>query len=234
VNARQIVYVFHGMGGNAEFVNQYPNLPLSQELRTTMGDETPLFIGLSTGQSGALSYNASIVFQKGLAEIESRAASGAVASRHLIGLSMGGHNATRLAAEGGASAFRSVSLLCPALMPTEDPHDNQEVAAYRARHAAYLDANFFGVALGLFRRTFPTRSDWQANSPFELLRSGRFDGLQFFLSTGEQDNLGLIEGTLAWKNESEGRRIPAKMENLAGSHCVFNNRAFVDFVRAVL
>lgn len=232
VDSSRIVYVFHGIFGDADFVNtRGPVVQLGQALRQRFGAEAPLIIGLSTGPQGILKNNARDVLAA-LPQIEQALGSSGQVSRHIVGFSMGGHNSSRLVAESPAQ-FASVSLICPALLPI-DPFDQAQLAAYRARHKAYLNVTFFNAVVRVFEREFPDRATWDANNPFQFLSQGRFDTQTFFVSVGQQDGLGFNEGSAEWKTRSILRNIAVQNKDVSGNHCSFDSKAWQDFMIAQL
>jgi pimeloyl-ACP methyl ester carboxylesterase len=230
VDPARIIYVFHGIFGNADFVNtRGVMVDLGESLRQQLGDKAPLIVGLSTGPQGILKTNALEVWTAILA-FEQSTFGAPASARHLMGFSMGSHNSARLLAEVPGQ-FLSVSLLCPALMAI-DPFDQAQVAADRARHRAYLNTSFFNVVIRVFEREFPTRAEWDANNPFQFLAQGRFDQNQFFVSTGRSDGLGFIEGATEFKTRSALRNITLQNQDVAGDHCRFDSKALFGFVKA--
>lgn len=232
VEPSRLVYVFHGIFGDANFVNtRGPVVQIGQALRQRFGEQAPLIIGLSTGPQGILKADAREVLEA-LAQIEQAVGAGPQPSRHMVGFSMGGHNSARLVAEA-PTQFASVSLICPALLPI-DPFDQAQLAAYRNRHRAYLNVTFFNAVVRVFEREFPNRAEWDINNPFQFLAQGRFDTQKFFVSVGQQDGLGFNEGSGEWKSRSILRNIAVQNKDVSGNHCSFDSNAWQDFMVARL
>lgn len=223
-----VVYFFHGIRGSAEeFFSGAYALAL-RALQQHLGDKAPLFVSLSFGPEGIIKDEIGGRLHGALSVIETRLGLSGQIRRDLVGASMGGHNASQVAA-AGSKAFNSLTLLCPALIDF-DPHDAEQLKKYRERHSAYLNNDFFEYLLKVFRREFPTSAAWNANTPFGYMNQGAFDGLPMFISVGRRDTLGFAEGAELFSKQFQARQGSAQWEPVWGPHCIFNVSALVRFL----
>lgn len=229
VTSAHVVYFFHGIRGSAEdFFGGAYALAL-RALQRHLGDKAPLFVSLSLGPEGIIKGGIGAQLRGLFPEIERRiGVTASAVRRDLVGASMGGHNAAQVAV-AGAGQFHSMTLLCPAIIDF-DPHDPQQLEAYRKRHAAYLDQNFFEYLLKVFRREFPSSAEWSANTPFGYLAQGAYDGLPMFVSVGRSDSLGFAEGAGLFAQRMQARQGSAQWAPVWGRHCAFDVQGLIRFL----
>lgn len=130
--------------------------------------------------------------------------------RILTGASMGGFVALSLALRH-PQQFASAILHAPALL-NFDPFEDAPFLEYSKRHhmspefAAYLK-NFFGQA-------FKDSDTWKRYDPFSILSGTPIPpavgDLNWSISVGTEDQLGLLDGCQAWCNQWNQRGLPIK------------------------
>lgn len=224
-----VVYFFHGLGGSEEQIFDGTYSFILDAIADIFATDMPIVVGVSLGSTGVMGSEASDVVANGLARIEKNFASGKSVRRLVMGASMGGHNALRLAGQR-ASSFVGVAGLCPA-MATFNGHDAAAVAAYKKRHATNLDLPFFNRALAIYKRELPTTKAWAENDPFGFLPRGAYDRLPVFLSVGTEDSLGFYEGVREFAARSAVRpAMSVEAPEVEGSHCSFDVDALLAFM----
>ncbi|MES2963955.1 MAG: hypothetical protein V4760_08695 [Bdellovibrionota bacterium] len=222
-----VIYYFHGLGGNEEEI--FGRLAfLLDAFSQLFGVDMPVVVGVSLGSSGVMGHEAADIVSRGIPQIEKTFAPGKPVQRLLLGASMGGHNVLRLGGES-ASSFVGAAGLCPA-MGTFNGHDVAAVAAYKRRHAQNLDLDFFNRALAVYKKELPTAKAWADNNPFTLLPRGAYDGLPIFLSVGTEDSLGFYEGVREFTKLSVLRPgMSIQSPEVPGGHCAFDVDALLAF-----
>lgn len=221
-----VVYFFHGLAGSAQQVNGMD--VVAEGVRAAIAPKPVVFIGISTGSHGVLKENSAELNQVGLPALEAYLFGKAQVNRHLMGLSMGGHNIGRLAAED-PSLIKSMSLLCPALV-TFNPNDQAELDAFKERNKDLLYMPLFKMVLATYNAYFPTTETWNANNPMQFLKAGRYGNLPMFLSIGTEDNLGFYEGSEAWVSIAREQGNIVDFRPLGGKHCALDGSALKDFL----
>jgi pimeloyl-ACP methyl ester carboxylesterase len=220
-----VIYYLHGKGGSAQELFREP---MREVVKAVSKSRFPLFIGLSLGTSEIIKLSNSGEIIRALERLERRILKNGAKRRHLIGLSMGGYNSLRLAAEQ-PGLFKSISLLCPALLNI-NPYLKSDLEDYSRRHSKYLDQGLLNKLLALLYREFPTEAHWRNNDPFRFLKLGRYRRLEHFISTGRQDSLGFAESSAEWVNQAQKQGLRIEWQPVDGSHCTFNDRQLAQFL----
>lgn len=226
-----VIYFFHGLGGSERDLFTDRGRQILDLIKLAYGTRVPIIASLSVGSEGVFASQTGDVLN-GLKAIEAKIAPGKQMRRVLLGGSMGGHNALRLAAESRQD-FRATAALCAAL-GTFDGYKSEEVEAYiRRNRAYYFNEKFLREALVKYKKTIRTSEEWVANNPFTFLERGTYDGLPIFLSVGREDSLGFVEGSREFKARAD-RRPGMKVEyvEFRGPHCTFDPKALVQFLSA--
>jgi hypothetical protein len=217
----RVIYFFHGINGSATDLFKGELAQVLKSVKSTMGNLSPIFVGLSVGQQGLLKKNeAADLNQIIFPEIEVRLGFRSEPQRDLIGLSMGGHNAL-VASHGDKSRIQNLHLLCPALI-NFNPFEQNEISQYIARHSN-MDLPFLQKVLSLFQQEFPNFEDWNTNNPFALLEQGDYQHLKsIFISVGRRDTLGFDEGSLSFFRNANKAGLKVRTALVDGKHCAFD------------
>lgn len=220
-NTVNLVYYWHGVEGRPEEIF---DSTLFTSLRREFGTNMPTLISLSMGPEGVVVGQAAAIGQKLIPALEAkRVPRGLRISRQMMGLSMGGHNALRVAGET-PSMFKAVHALCPALV-SFDPGDPAEVQNYFHRNKETIDITFANEVLRVFRNHFSKPGDWETTNPFALLKKGRYQSMDLFLSVGREDELGFAEGVERFaKAGPPGPNPHLSLSIVPGRHCSFDER----------
>lgn len=227
-----LVYFFHGLSGRPDALFSPPYSEIIERTRAKLGSNAPIFISLSLGPEGIVKEDADEILRVAIPAIEKKISHGWILRRHLIGESMGGHNSLRVAA-ASPLVFKSLSLLCPALI-TFDPNDESQVQRFIDTHRDVLSLGFFNYLREMFRREFPTPESWQANEPFHFLTRGDFRFLPTFVSIGRSDNVGFYDGAKAWVDRTPRSSMRSVWAPVDGAHCAFDSEALVQFLVGTL
>jgi pimeloyl-ACP methyl ester carboxylesterase len=217
LNNGHVVYFFHGIGGSPQDIFRPP---LSYVVEAASSIYRPLFVGISFGSRGILKHTNIDEVLRNFDRIEKRILKTGGKKRHLIGLSMGGYNSLRLAAEQ-PRLFKSVSMLCAAVINI-NPYSREELENYITRNSQHLNRQFLEQILGVLFHEFPNESQWHGNNPFNFLKSGRYNNLEFFVSIGREDSVGFYDSNEEWVRIANSKGIKTELHPVHGAHCAFN------------
>lgn len=237
---RNIVYFFHGLNGQpADMFNllnkNSPFYPVVNRLH----DEAPFFISLSFGTRETIPIEAAGLDPASLRDLLDFALPliekdflfyDIPVSRHLIGMSLGGHNALSVAALR-PQYFKSVMAICPALI-NFNPFDPAQVQDYINRGQYVINPTLVNDMISTLKTKYVTEANWIARSPIHLLDAGKYDGANLFISTGSRDEYGFFEGAEAFSKAANMRHSrPLVFAPATGGHCSANIYEFGAFLQ---
>lgn len=236
-NSPDVLHYLHGHGGNEKHWEKNDSNIKIREYFKAAGKEIPSVITLSFGikwlltevpqSSGTSRYYAYI--NKILPDLESKLG-GFTGRRMLMGDSMGGLNST-LIMERAGNLFERVAINCPALTPIGPQAPDAEVEAYIARHKPYINRFYVTYMQQWGTQEFPTEADWNRHAPLDLARTTPVLPNNIYVSCGDKDNFGFIEGAARFAEiaASRGRNVVWK-QIAGGDHCAIDSKAVADFL----
>jgi pimeloyl-ACP methyl ester carboxylesterase len=219
-----VIYYFHGIGGSEK---EWQYLPGFSTTYQVWGPTAPTVISISYGTAWLLATHNSSPYS-GMYEHLSQAVLPFLettfnlhpARRMLMGLSMGGFNASQLYLKN-PELFSKVVLACPAITSVGPNDSAAEIAAYQQRTGA-LSQNI-QTAMQLSRTFFPTQADWNGVSivsQANLVVNATYPPL--YVSEGLQDEYGFQEGSKALVDAVTAKGAKATWVPLTGHHCTFD------------
>lgn len=222
--SKDVLYYFHGIGGS-EY--EWQNFPFYDKTYSLWGNSAPTVVTVSYGSAWLLAeQNSSGV--SGLYEHFIHTALPYLETqlkltperRLLMGLSMGGFNASQLYLKN-PELFNKVALACPALSTVSPYASREEIAAYQQRTGA-LDY-YIARALGLSATYFPDEASWQTAAPVQQAQQRTNPTYPpLFVSGGMQDQYGFQEGGKAFVDAAAANGATAKWTPVQGPHCTFD------------
>lgn len=227
VDPSQAFFFFHGLGGSYQLDHEPLKTIIDLAPQIWEDKPVPVLFSLSLGPEGIAKDLRATAIRNVMARLERDLTGAPTAHRHLVGVSMGGHNALRVLATE-PSHFNSIALLCPAVLDI-DGYNPAEKTAYLNRHPE-INRQFFDRAWSLYQKEFPTGAQWKANNPFEFLKNGAYDHTRFFISIGKQDSLGFLEGSTKLKDALEARGVKVDFATVNGPHCAFDKFALAGYL----
>lgn len=236
-NSPDVLHYLHGHGGNEKhWQNNDSNIKIREHFAAA-GKQIPSVISFSFGtkwlltevpqRSGTSRYYAYI--NKILPDLENRLG-GFTGRRMLMGDSMGGINSTMIMERAG-NLFERVAINCPALTPIGPHATDAEVEDYIARHQPYI-SRFYVVYMQQWgQQEFPTPEDWTRHAPLDMARTTPVLPQNLYISCGDKDQFGFIEGANKFAEIAAGRGRNVVWKPIeGGSHCSVNSKAVADFL----
>lgn len=230
--SRTVAYYFHGGPGSAREWFE-ANADIYSEWQRT-DSEAPIVVAISFAPEWILTQkNASPlsglyqVFTEAVMPIvESNLLKGAVDSRLLIGLSMGGYSAVQLLLRN-PEKFQKVALLCPMLVNLSPDATDEEIKEFRARSRA-PEWNPTRL-MRLMQKVIPDRVTWGEESPFELASKLLWKkSPNVYLSYGEED--GFIDGIEEFAQIARTQKVSLEDSSVKGGHCTYNAKGVANFL----
>lgn len=231
----EVVYYFHGIGFNETYWNTSGlRASLNAELEANPAKPRPHVISLSFGRAWFFSdelwrrKSGSRIqaFFDSMADFEPRIT---LTKRTLVGESMGGYNALRLAFENPA-LFNQVVALCPALIPVGPYSSDEEIAAFQARNPHIDPIRLRAVRLWA-KMEFSDHASWQRNNPLDRSYLPLPALPPIFLSQYLLDQYGFAEGTTAFANNLGPL---ATLRTVDAPHCRHPKDIFAEAAKIIL
>jgi pimeloyl-ACP methyl ester carboxylesterase len=228
----EVLYYLHG-AGSSEY--EWQNSTALSNVYEAWGTNAPAVITISYGRTWMLaekndsSYSGLLEHFTEVAMPWAEKQLGYVpTSRILIGLSMGGFNASQLYLKR-PGLFRKVELLCP-LITNVSPYDSYDaINAYTQRTRA--QPNQVARALNLTQTYYPNAAIWNQAAPIALANATVSSAsAPIFVSVGAQDEYGFFEGAKAFADQVTAKGGMAKFILVQGGHCSFDAAAAVEFI----
>lgn len=232
-NNDDIVYFFHGLGGNAQtWFTQYLGTLMVQQWWQFRGYR-PRIVTISFGKEWLLvnSKRSSLLplfTNRIMPFLEKKMGGLRGGHRHLIGESMGGFNAVEAALKK-PGLFSRVALLCPAITTIGPFSGPQEIARYIARTGA--STLLVRRMLRISRPFFSDNADWEKHNPLTLVRNYNFSKRsKFYVSTGTWDSYGFQEGSEVFSRLANANSFFSIWVPVPGPHCNFNRYVTANFI----
>lgn len=228
-----IVYFFHGLGGNAQtWFTQTEGTKWIDRHWAHKGYK-PTVVTLSFGEAWLLVNTEEYPLLPAFASeimpfLEGQVGGLRGGRRLLMGQSMGGFNSVQASLQL-PGVFNRVALMCPAIT-TVGPYDSQEqIEDYIARTGARRD--WVNLMLGISREFFRSDEEWSRHNPFTLLQSYSHAVKPVFLvSTGVRDEFGFQEGSALFVRDAANAGFFATWIPVPGGHCLFDRSAVATFM----
>jgi pimeloyl-ACP methyl ester carboxylesterase len=230
-NSQDIVYFFHGLGGDEEtWFTQFLGTKFIYNHWTLHGYK-PRIITVSFGPEWLLAQNSKsqtlgLMANRIMPYLENKVGGLQKGRRHIVGQSMGGFNAAEISLRY-PRMFSKVVLLCPALSDVSPFAPMQEVLDYVDRTGADLKHVLLMRQVSL--HFFSTPNDWSQHDPVELVRKVK-TSTRFYLTCGQQDEYGFQEGSDYFFAYAHNRLIPVELVRVPGPHCSFDRLSAADFI----
>ena len=233
-NTKDIVYYFHGSGGNADQWFRLYFMTMAMQRRWTYQGYDPMVITISFGPDWALIDNDRyklLSYFKNVAVpfLENKVGGLQKGKRKLIGLSMGGYNAIQVGLRE-PRMFTRIALLCPAIS-TIGPYDSdREVNAYIRRTNAC--PSLVRRMIRISRQIFTDDRDWDEHDPLRMIKKYKSPYKpKFYISIGWRDSFGFYEGAQRFQKTSALRKIfSLQWVPVPGPHCMFDRNTAADFI----
>ena len=230
-----ILYYLHGIGGNSKsWSDNYAKANSPWKFRPS---QEPTVVSISFGEIWLLAQkNASeitgelmdFILDEAMPEIEA-SLEGFKGKRFLVGLSMGGFNATQLYL-WHPGPFAKVALLCPALAEISPYVSDSEYDDFIRRTQA--DPEKARFTRGIIQYAFKDETQWALASPFQIgpeLLNPMHPPL--FISTGQEDDFGFFEGGKGFADLARTKGVhEVKWAPINGKHCSFDADALFQFL----
>ncbi|MBI3548478.1 MAG: hypothetical protein HY078_05435 [Elusimicrobia bacterium] len=136
--------------------------------------------------------------------------------RLLLGRSMGGFNAIQ-ALLRSPRLFERVALLSPALLAA-NPHSEEEVSAYFARHAGHISKMKVRILINILKAEYANAQAWVENGPLQRLLRGVPKGARYYVSAGTADNYGFYEGAETFAKAAKAQGASVTWVPIEGGH----------------
>jgi pimeloyl-ACP methyl ester carboxylesterase len=144
--------------------------------------------------------------------------------KFLMGESMGGFNALRLASEA-PKEFTKMIAFCPAVMeysPFWLPWTREE---YFEKHR-YMDRALITKLILFAYWEFHTPWEWSRNNPIDRAESTSYFLPAIFISDNEQDQYGFNGGTESLFKLLQAHSLSAQLFSESGRHCVHTEQMY--------
>lgn len=242
--SRDIVYYFHGRGGNLDYFldDEY----YTGQIRTEWAKHharLPTVIAISFGgdwflaEKNASAYSGlfEVVTQQIMPKLEA-AIGGKRGRRILFGESMGGFNTVQLALK--TKLFDKAAILCAPMSTISIFATTAEIEAYvLASHAhkywvsqsATKVLDQVNEAATLAKMIFPTPADWDKGNPLTLAETSR-SRTQLYVAAGFYDPYALYEGNEKFADTLEKRHRRIDWRPQWGGHCTMDIPSLAKFL----
>lgn len=229
--SRDVLYVFHGGGGNAREWVEGPDRKLWPTALAIAGLEMPSVITLSFGPRWLLNDGAGSAASRPL-EATAREIMpalekeiGFVGGRRMAwGWSMGSYNSSVLALRY-PGLFHSIALQCPALGLFDPFAPAADLEAHISTLPKGTRPDFVRGLAAWVRDEFKTRENWARHDPMQLLRATSEIETRFFVTCTKDDEYGFFAGTerfvevlrakrahVVWRPEEQGGHCAVSLQ----------------------
>lgn len=152
--------------------------------------------------------------------------------RSLIGMSMGGFNASQVFAKLPES-FERIALLCPAFTSISPWAPQAEIDAYIKRTGAY--SLLVNMAINLAQKEFVNAEMWDQENPFANLGRMAATNIPVFIGVGDKDQYGFQEGALAFAEAMKSKTNQVDFYLVkGGGHCSYPLKELATFFEPIL
>ncbi len=225
-----VVYHLHGRHGAATWWNDssYYSGEVNR-LWAERGVEPPIVVGVSFGPVWLLVGELGRVFAEVVVPRVERELRHPVGRRMVVGESMGGVNALLVGLKS-KQLFTRVAALC-APLPTVAPFSSaSQLIAYVDR--SKTSWRRAATLLALARTYYPSNEFWRENNPVPLAGaySAEEGGPAFYLSCGQRDEWGCLEGNEVVRRALERSGAAVEWHLTAGGHCDVDTSSLATFL----
>lgn len=222
--SKALIYFFHGLMGSSNSYKKFMTTPLDP-LWEKKGLAVPNVISISFGTNWLLSEaegGAQLfkVFKDSvMPTLEKDFQFDQTFKRSIIGMSMGGFNASQVFAKL-PNQFERIALLCPAFTTISPWAPQAEVDAYIKRTGAYT--LLVNMAINLAQNEFVKPEMWDAENPFANLAKMAPLNIPTYVAVGDKDQYGFQEGALAYSEAMKSKTDHVEFYLVKnGGHCAY-------------
>ncbi|MGH1345937.1 MAG: alpha/beta hydrolase-fold protein [Nannocystales bacterium] len=227
-SSRDLLVHLHGRRGTARWWNDktYYTAELYEHWRTA-GVDPPTVVSISFGPLWMLTDKTGAAFRESILA-QARARAEAVAGHEfsrirLVGESMGGYNAL-LAGLDADLPFDRVAALCPPLTTTS-PFGAGLFSRFRE---SSVREGF--MLLAFSRAFFEGDADWRQTDPVARVLAGEAFGPALFMSCGEHDPWGCLQGGQALTDAIGAQGGDVQWRVLPEGHCAIDTEGLAAFL----
>jgi S-formylglutathione hydrolase FrmB len=232
-----ILYHFHGKGGNAKTWTDtdYYTIQIRKEW-ASRGQQPPTVVSISFGPvwllveknkspaSGLFEVFTQVVMptvEKSLPQFSGR--------RLLVGESMGGFNASQVALKAGEQ-FNRVAILCPPMVELSPFASQQDIQAFVTAYKARPE--LVAQMIQISQHFMPEASDWNKHSPLLLAPTNlTWRSPKLYVSCGLYDEWGFFPGAERFAEIAEQRGARVQWRPIYGGHCATDIKSLAAFLR---
>lgn len=231
-NTHVVYYLHGGPGTEREWIEGHPEV---RAVWRRLGFAPPAVVAISFApefllvekNAGPISGDYEVFLHEVIPFVEKELLGGRTTGRDIIGLSMGGFNASEVVFKNPA-LFRNVVLMCPMYVDLAPSATEAEIQAFMSR-MVLKNWDPHGL-LELMRPALPDAASWARSSPFILARQLRPGGLNpnVYLSYGRRD--GFIDGDLEMSSILRQKLAHFTESIVDGGHCRFDEPGVAKFL----
>jgi pimeloyl-ACP methyl ester carboxylesterase len=243
--SKKLLFYFHGLNGNVNEWEEERGIPslLRQQWHDT-GVDAPIVVSISFGpawilfeknsapESGLLPYFNQVAFPRVMAWLKQQTPNDFDPNLTLMGVSMGGLNATQVMLKG-EQQFQRVALVCPALSNLNPFATKTEIRDYIKQTGA--NGELVEKTARGTKSFLDTPQSWEVENPFLNVQRLPLRFEQIYLSASQQDDYGFWPGTVQFLTTLRQRLtntpIQLTWRPLSGPHCVSDIISLAEFLR---
>jgi hypothetical protein len=229
-NSTDLMHYMHVSGGNVNsWIKQNTNIKI-RDLWTQNGKEIPNVITISFGGQWILTdlQKHQLYIDKILPYLEGKIET-PVKRRILLGDSMGGLNSAQLMLKNG-DLFERVALNCPAITSIGPFASDDEVEAFVERNKPYISRLKVWAMLRWGKREFVNNENWLRHDSILLARSVQKMPEHIYVSCGDADEFGFIEGAKLLADTLMEKGFNVKWNPVKGGHCIIDTKKVAAFL----
>lgn len=229
-NSQDLLHYMHVSGGNVNsWIKQNTNIKL-RELWAEQKKEVPNVITISFGGQWLMTDLGK--YQQYVNEIapylESKITT-FISRRILLGDSMGGFNAGQLLLKNGG-LFERAAINCPAITSVGPWASDDEIEAFIERNKPYISRLKVWAMLRWGKQEFPSVEDWNRHDSVTLGKSVQTIPPHLYISCGDQDEFGFIEGSRVLAETLKNRGFEVIWNPTSGGHCRIDVKSVAKFL----
>lgn len=231
---KDILFLFHGLGGNEEFWLKSPESRLVYDYWFKTGFDPPAVVSISMGkfwilaskntspESGRLDFFRDTILPFLIQKLHQWNG-----NHYLAGFSMGGFNASQILLHK-IGRFKKIAMLCPAITDISPFASRDEVNDFITRNNAWSILVEKSIELG--RRVFPKKKDWDTADPLALAetRLSHRDP-QLHITCGRRDEFGFHDSVEKFVDIALESDVSVDWISMSGGHCAFDAEELAAF-----